>query len=50
MLATAVLDAVSDSHEVVFVDDRILMRMVKGVTAQASPRGDDVEPRVHRGR
>ncbi|MEO6122642.1 MAG: hypothetical protein ABIR32_02955 [Ilumatobacteraceae bacterium] len=28
-LATAVLDAVSDSHEVAHVDDRILMRMVK---------------------
>ena len=32
-LATAVLDAVSDSHEVVFVDDRILMRMVKATSA-----------------
>ncbi len=30
-LATAVLDAVSDSHEVAFVDDRILMRMVKAI-------------------
>ena len=28
-LATAVLDAVSDSHEVAFVEDRILMRVVK---------------------
>ena len=28
-LATAVLDAVSDSHEVAHLDDRILMRMVK---------------------
>jgi anti-sigma regulatory factor (Ser/Thr protein kinase) len=30
-LATAVLDAVSDSHEVAFVDGRILMRMVKAI-------------------
>lgn len=30
-LATAVLDAVSDSHEVAFIDDRILMRMVKAI-------------------
>lgn len=36
-LATAVLDAVSDSHEVVFVDDRILMRAVKTTTALAAP-------------
>lgn len=28
-LATAVLDAVSDSHEVAYIDDRILMRMAK---------------------
>ena len=32
-LATAVLDAVSDSHEVAFVDDRILMRVVKTTPA-----------------
>ncbi len=36
-LATAVLDAVSDSHEVAFVDDRILMRAVKSTTALATP-------------
>jgi len=28
-LATAVIAAVSDSHEIAFVDDRILMRVVK---------------------
>ncbi len=32
-LATAVLDAVSDSHEVAFVDDRILIRFVKTTAA-----------------
>lgn len=32
-LTTAVLDAVSDSHEVAFLDDRILMRIVKGTGA-----------------
>jgi anti-sigma regulatory factor (Ser/Thr protein kinase) len=32
-LATAVLQAVADSHEVAFVDDRILMRVVKTTVA-----------------
>jgi len=31
-LATAVLDAVSDRHEVAHVDDRILMKMVKTIS------------------
>lgn len=34
-LATAVLDAVSDSHEIAFIEDRILMRVVK--TTEAPP-------------
>lgn len=36
-LATAVLDAVSDSHEVAHIDDRILMRMVKSIAPHPEP-------------
>jgi len=34
MLATAVLDAVSDSHDIAFVGDRILIRIVKSIANQ----------------
>ncbi|HEY4333441.1 MAG TPA: hypothetical protein VGM78_12750, partial [Ilumatobacteraceae bacterium] len=32
-LATAVLDAVSDDHQIAFVDDRVMMRVVKNIAA-----------------
>ncbi len=35
-LATAVLDAVSDNHEVAFADERILMRVIKTTSLHAS--------------
>jgi len=34
MLATAVLDAVSDSHDIAFAHDRILIRIVKATADQ----------------
>ena len=36
-LATAVLDAVTDKHEIAFVDDRILLRFVKATVVSAAP-------------
>ncbi len=35
-LATAVLDAVADDHEIAFTDDRLMMRIVKNITTAAT--------------
>ena len=35
-LATAVLDAVADDHEIAFADDRLMMRIVKNIATAAT--------------